>query len=176
MLGQVGIRKDTFTGIIHISLVLLKSCVCVCFSSRLVVGGVCSVLPSLSQGEMSESVEGTWAGVHTLRCVSVSELHLLVEVKYDTVTHTLCTEMLQEDMGERRYCTVEPLRSNRGDNDEYRNMVCLTQITGQENWENLLPWQREERVAELGERIEEALETGDLLRLCDLPGAFRIYR
>ena len=50
------------------------------------------------------------------------------------------------------------------------------QITGQDKWENLLPWQREERAAELGERIEEALETGDLLRLCDLPGAFRIYR
>ncbi|XP_042563352.1 uncharacterized protein LOC122132798 [Clupea harengus] len=43
-------------------------------------------------------------------------------------------------------------------------------------WESRLPWQREECVLELGVLAEHALSDRDLLGLCELPGAFRIYR
>ncbi|KAL3061629.1 hypothetical protein OYC64_009725 [Pagothenia borchgrevinki] len=43
-------------------------------------------------------------------------------------------------------------------------------------WETLLPWQQHEEREGLGDRADEALESGDMLRLSELPGAFRIYR
>lgn len=44
------------------------------------------------------------------------------------------------------------------------------------NWENMLPWQQHMEEEELEDLAEEALESGDMLRLAELPGAFRIYR
>lgn len=49
-------------------------------------------------------------------------------------------------------------------------------ITGLVAWKALLPWEREEREAELGLLWEETQESDDMLSLSDLPGAFRIYR
>ncbi|KAM7396632.1 hypothetical protein PAMP_019664 [Pampus punctatissimus] len=43
-------------------------------------------------------------------------------------------------------------------------------------WETLLPWQRHKEEEGLEDLAEEALESGDMLRLAELPGAFRIYR
>ncbi|XP_061917885.1 uncharacterized protein LOC133659167 [Entelurus aequoreus] len=43
-------------------------------------------------------------------------------------------------------------------------------------WEALSPWQRHEEEVRLGDLAEEALEDDDMLRLAELPGAFRIYR
>ncbi|XP_072769969.1 uncharacterized protein [Nerophis lumbriciformis] len=43
-------------------------------------------------------------------------------------------------------------------------------------WEALSPWQRHEEEVRLGDLAEEALEDNDMLRLAELPGAFRIYR
>ncbi|XP_042352039.1 uncharacterized protein LOC121950182 [Plectropomus leopardus] len=78
-------------------------------------------------------------------CVSLSDVLLLVEVKYDVVTHLLFTEMLQE---------------------HYTLSI----------WETLLPWQQCKEEEGLEDLAEEALESGDMLRLAELPGAFRIYR
>ncbi|XP_052330831.1 uncharacterized protein LOC118401160 isoform X3 [Oncorhynchus keta] len=107
--------------------------------ARLVQEGVCGALPSLSGGR------GSGVRSQALGCVSLSELLLLVGVKYDAVTHILFTEMLQEHHG----------------------LVA---------WKALLPWEREEREAELGLLWEETQESDDMLSLSDLPGAFRIYR
>ncbi|KAK5867485.1 hypothetical protein PBY51_011972 [Eleginops maclovinus] len=43
-------------------------------------------------------------------------------------------------------------------------------------WETLLPWQQQEEREGLGDCADEALVSGDMLRLSELPGAFRIYR
>ncbi|KAK5902344.1 hypothetical protein CesoFtcFv8_007605 [Champsocephalus esox] len=43
-------------------------------------------------------------------------------------------------------------------------------------WDTLLPWQQHEEREGLGDRADEALKSGDMLRLSELPGAFRIYR
>lgn len=43
-------------------------------------------------------------------------------------------------------------------------------------WETLLPWQQCKEEEGLGDLAEEALESGDMLGLAELPGAFRIYR
>lgn len=55
---------------------------------RLVVEGIQSILPSSLPGQ--EVVGHAWGAV------SLSDVLLLVEVKYDVVTHLLYTEMLQE--------------------------------------------------------------------------------
>ncbi|XP_074489227.1 uncharacterized protein LOC141766337 isoform X2 [Sebastes fasciatus] len=109
------------------------------FWARLASDGVQSILPSPWQGQ-SLGVRGQAWG-----CVSLSDILLLLEVKYDVVTHLLYTEMLQE---------------------HYTLGI----------WETLLPWQQHKEEEGLGELAEEALESGDMLRLAKLPGAFRIYR
>lgn len=43
-------------------------------------------------------------------------------------------------------------------------------------WEGMLPWQQQKEEEDLGDLAEDALETGDMARLAELPGAFRIYR
>ncbi|XP_054865204.1 uncharacterized protein LOC118471705 isoform X2 [Amphiprion ocellaris] len=43
-------------------------------------------------------------------------------------------------------------------------------------WEMLLPWQQDKEVEKLEDLVEEALESVDMLRLAELPGAFRIYK
>ncbi|XP_067358466.1 uncharacterized protein [Channa argus] len=58
--------------------------------ARLVSEGVQSTLPTSWQGK-SVRVQGQSFG-----CVSLSDVLLLLEVKYDVVTHLLYTEMLQE--------------------------------------------------------------------------------
>lgn len=40
----------------------------------------------------------------------------------------------------------------------------------------MLPWQQHQEEEGLEALAEEALESGDMLRLAELPGAFRIYR
>ncbi|XP_029992549.1 uncharacterized protein LOC115421035 [Sphaeramia orbicularis] len=105
--------------------------------ARLVVEGIQSILPS--------PLPGQEVGGHAWGAVSLSDVLLLVEVKYDVVTHLLYTEMLQE---------------------HYTLTV----------WENLLPWQQRKAEEGLGDLAEEALESGDVLGLAELPGAFKIYR
>ncbi|KAJ8003110.1 hypothetical protein DPEC_G00165970 [Dallia pectoralis] len=106
--------------------------------ARLLQEGVCAALPSL------RGVQRSGVRCQPLGCVSMSDLLLLVEVKYDAVMHTLYTEMLQEHHG-----------------------LAI--------WETLLQWERELMEAELGIMWEETCESGDMLSLCELPGAFRIY-
>ncbi|KAM4618266.1 uncharacterized protein ACJ7VT_007672 [Polymixia lowei] len=107
--------------------------------ARLVAEGVHSILPLQWHCQGLEVRGQAWGRV------SLSDLLLLVEVKYDVVTHMLYTEMLQEHYG----LTV---------------------------WDTLLPWQQNQEEEELEDLAEEALDSGDLLRLAELPGAFRIYR
>ncbi|XP_044050666.1 uncharacterized protein LOC122875507 isoform X2 [Siniperca chuatsi] len=107
--------------------------------ARLASEGAQSVLPSPWQGQ-SLGVRGQAWG-----CVSLSDVLLLVVVKYDVVTHLLYTEMLQE---------------------HYTLSI----------WETLMPWQQHKEEEGLEDLAEEALESGDMLRLAELPGAFRIYR
>ncbi|XP_056243135.1 uncharacterized protein LOC130176210 [Seriola aureovittata] len=106
---------------------------------RLASEGVQSILHSPWQGQSLRVKGQAWG------CVSLSDVLLLVEVKYDVMTHLLYTEMLQEHHTPRV-------------------------------WETLLPWQRHKEEEELEDLAEEALESGDMLFLADLPGAFRIYR
>ncbi|XP_071356635.1 uncharacterized protein [Trachinotus anak] len=106
---------------------------------RLVSEGVQSILCSPWQGQSLSVQSQAWG------CVSLSDVLLLVEVKYDVMTHLLYTEMLQE---------------------HHTPHV----------WETLLPWQRHREVEELEGLAEEALESGDMLCLAELPGAFRLYR
>lgn len=43
-------------------------------------------------------------------------------------------------------------------------------------WEGMLPWQQQKEEEALEDLAEDALETGDMACLAELPGAFRIYR
>ncbi|XP_037306371.2 uncharacterized protein LOC119195510 isoform X2 [Pungitius pungitius] len=107
--------------------------------ARLASESVQSLLPSPWQGQ-SLGVRG-----HAWGCVSLSDVLLLLDVKYDAVTHLLFTEMLQE---------------------HYTLRI----------WETLPPWQQHKEEEGLGDLADEALESGDMLRLAELPGALRIYR
>lgn len=60
------------------------------YPPRLASESVQSLLPSPWQGQ-SLGVKG-----HAWGCVSLSDVLLLLDVKYDAVTHLLFTEMLQE--------------------------------------------------------------------------------
>lgn len=40
----------------------------------------------------------------------------------------------------------------------------------------MLPWQQQKEEEELEDLAEDALESGDMVCLAELPGAFRIYR
>ncbi|XP_029698159.1 uncharacterized protein [Takifugu rubripes] len=42
-------------------------------------------------------------------------------------------------------------------------------------WEGMLPWQQQKEEEELEDLAEDALESGDMVCLAELPGAFRIY-
>ncbi|KAM8892205.1 uncharacterized protein AB9W97_012336 isoform 2-T2 [Spinachia spinachia] len=107
--------------------------------ARLALESVQSLLPPPRQGK-SLGVRG-----HAWGCVFLSDVLLLLDVKYDVVTHLLFTEMLQE---------------------HYTLSI----------WENLPPWQQHKEEEGLGDLADEALESGDMLRLAELPGALRIYR
>ncbi|KAK0138865.1 hypothetical protein N1851_024601 [Merluccius polli] len=52
----------------------------------------------------------------------------------------------------------------------------LRQHYGWSAWEALLPWQQDKEKEGLEDLAELALGSGDLLRLSELPGAFRIYK
>ncbi|XP_068459169.1 uncharacterized protein [Clinocottus analis] len=107
--------------------------------ARLASESVQSILPSPWRGQCVGVRGQAWG------CVSLSDVLLLLEVKYDVVTNLLYTEMLQE------HYTLG-------------------------SWENLLPWQQHEEEEGLGDLADEALESGDMLRLAELPGALRGYR
>ncbi|TWW76391.1 hypothetical protein D4764_13G0010530, partial [Takifugu flavidus] len=77
--------------------------------------------------------------------VNLSDVLLLVDVKYDVVTQLLYKEMLQEHYAPS-------------------------------TWEGMLPWQQQKEEEELEDLAEDALESGDMVCLAELPGAFRIYR
>lgn len=72
-------------------MIILDATLCV---FRLATEGVQSLLASSWQSR-SQRVGG-----HTWGWVSLSDILLLVEVKYDVVSHLLYTEMLQEHHGE----------------------------------------------------------------------------
>ncbi|XP_028306368.1 uncharacterized protein LOC114465503 [Gouania willdenowi] len=105
--------------------------------ARLASEGVRSLLSRCCQ--TSYVTNPTWGWV------SVSDLLLLLEVKYDVVTNFLYTEMLQEHHTK-------------------------------EVWDTLLPWQQDQEMEMLEELVEEALLALDMLKMAELPGAFRIYR
>lgn len=48
--------------------------------------------------------------------------------------------------------------------------------TALSTWEGMLPWQQQKEEKELEDLVENALESGDVVCLAELPGAFRIYR
>lgn len=78
------------------TIIMLMMCVCV-YLLRLASDGVQSILPSPWQGQ-SLGVRGQAWG-----CVSLSDILLLLEVKYDVVTHLLYTEMLQEHYSKEKF-------------------------------------------------------------------------
>ncbi|XP_035012129.2 uncharacterized protein LOC118109267 [Hippoglossus stenolepis] len=106
---------------------------------RLASEGVHSLLPSPWQAQSLKVKGQAWG------CVSPSDVLLLVDVKYDVMSHLLYSEMLQE---------------------HHTPSV----------WKTLLPCQRRSEEEGLEDTAEEALESGDMLRLAELPGAFRMYR
>lgn len=72
-------------------------CVCV-YPLRLATEGVQSLLsPSAWQGQCPGVRGQAWG------CVTLSNVLLLVEVKYDVVTHLLYTEMLQEHHSKEKF-------------------------------------------------------------------------
>ncbi|XP_069384641.1 uncharacterized protein [Paralichthys olivaceus] len=105
---------------------------------RLASEGVQSILPSPWHVQSLKVKGQAWG------CVSPSDVLLLLDMKYDVMSHLLYSEMLQE---------------------HHTPSV----------WETLLPSQRQSEEEELKDIAEEALESGDMLRLAELPGAFRMY-
>ncbi|XP_034542337.1 uncharacterized protein LOC117814889 isoform X2 [Notolabrus celidotus] len=106
---------------------------------RLASEGVQSILPCPAQGD------NQGCGCQVWGCISLSDVLLSVEVKYDVVTHLLYTEMLQE-----------------------HHTLSI--------WETLTHWQQQQEEEDLEYLVDKALESGDMLCLAELPGAFRIYR
>lgn len=43
-------------------------------------------------------------------------------------------------------------------------------------WKGMLPWQQQKEEEDLEDLAENALESGDMACLAELPGAFRMYR
>ncbi|XP_054632096.1 uncharacterized protein LOC129181232 [Dunckerocampus dactyliophorus] len=107
--------------------------------AKLVTEGVQSIL-ACPRKRNNTGVRG-----HAWGCVSVSDILLLMEAKYDVVSRLLYADMLQE------HHTVN-------------------------EWEALPPWRRHKEEVWLEDLAEEALESNDMLRLAELPGAFKIYR
>ena len=54
--------------------------------------------------------------------------------------------------------------------------MCTRPTTGWSAWETLPPWQQDKEKEGLEDLAERALASGDLLRLTELPGAFRVYK
>ncbi|CAB1431044.1 unnamed protein product [Pleuronectes platessa] len=106
---------------------------------RLASEGVQSLLPSPWQAQSLKVKGQAWGWV------SLSDVLLLVDEKFDVMSHLLYSEMLQE---------------------HHTPSV----------WKTLLPCQRRSEEEGLEDMAEEALESGDMLRLAELPGAFRMYR
>ncbi|XP_029951724.1 uncharacterized protein LOC115391592 [Salarias fasciatus] len=75
--------------------------------ARLVTEGLQSMLPSFCKAQGAEIRCQAWG------CVSLSDLLLLVEVKYDVVTHLLYTEMLQEHHAETVWKMLLPWQQHR---------------------------------------------------------------
>lgn len=152
-------------------------CFCVCFL-RLASESVQSVLPSPWQGQSLCDRGQAWG------CVSLSDILLLLEVKYDVVTHLLYTEMLQEHYCKEQFLNNLLIKLTQHHSAWSRCFKLLFfplssllgDTTALSIWETLLPWQQHKEEEGLGDLAEEALESGDMLRLAELPGAFRIYR
>lgn len=167
------------------TIIIMLICVCV-YLLRLASEGVQSILPSPRQGQ-SPGVRG-----HAWGCVSLSDVLLLVEVKYDVVTHLLYTEMLQEHYSKERFLqAVVTIQHRQQSHNSKYNLLSIIEpgpdasyscfsffcgTTALSIWETLLPWQQHKEEEGLEDLAEEALESGDMLRLAELPGAFRIYR
>lgn len=150
---------------------------------RLASESVHSILPSPSQVQ-SVGVRGQAWG-----CVSLSDVLLLLEVKYDVVTHLLYAEMLQEHYSKETspWCSaitqgavsslkVELRARPRGFTFTIPLLFFIGDATALSIWETLLPWQQHKEEEGLGDLADEALASGDMLRLAELPGALREYR
>lgn len=77
-------------------------------------------------------------------------------------------------VGSHRYLSIydtSACRTNAG-----QVSCCIFGTIGPSAWETLLPWQQDKEKEGLEDLAELALGAGDLLRLTDLPGAFRIYK
>ncbi|XP_029289206.1 uncharacterized protein LOC115009389 [Cottoperca gobio] len=101
--------------------------------ARLASESVQSILPSPWQGR-SLGVRGQAWG-----CVSMSDVLLLVEVKYDVVTHLLYTEMLQEHYTPSIWETLLPWQQHKEKEQlgdladealESDDMLCLAELPG----------------------------------------------
>lgn len=127
------------------------------------------------QGERQEVKGQAWG------CVSLPDVLLLLEVKYDVVTNLLYREMLQEHHSKKselkreltHLCTIE---HGLVILHFYFLPASLIDSTALCIWENLLPWQQHKEHEELEDLAEEILVSGDMLHLAEMPGAFRMYR
>lgn len=148
---------------------------CLCLPLRLASEGVQSILLSAWQCQSIKVKGQAWG------CVSLSDVLLLVEVKYDVITHLLYTEMLQEhhskeeilSTGNTIQCRMILSTTKHVKTTSFSSSIDPTALYA---WESLLPWQQCKEEEKLEDLAEEALESDDMLCLAELPGAFRIYR
>lgn len=146
--------------------------------------GVQSIFPTSCQSQSLEVRDQAWG------CVTLPDVLLLIEVKYDVVTHLLYTEMLQEHYSKETFllsqhntenslnlhCIIKPGQDATHSFLFFFSGVFFCDTTALSIWETLLPWQQHEEEEGLEDLAEEALESGDMIRLAELPGAFRMYR
>ncbi|XP_036963433.1 uncharacterized protein LOC119024600 isoform X3 [Acanthopagrus latus] len=102
--------------------------------ARLASEGVqCMLLPSPWQARNPEVRGQAWG------CVTLSDVLLLVEVKYDVVTHLLFTEMLQEHYTPSIWETMLPWQQQEEEQEledrakealELSDMLCLAELPG----------------------------------------------
>lgn len=97
-----------------------------------------------------------------------------MDVKYDMVTQLLYKEMLEEHYSKEKRASL--LSQYNTDNSLMTKDGFGGGGAAPSTWEGMLPWQQQKEEEELEDLAEDALESGDMVCLAELPGAFRIYR
>lgn len=101
------------------TIIMMLTCVCA-YLLRLASEGVQSILPSPWQGQSPGARGQAWG------CVSLSDVLLLVEVKYDVVTHLLYTEMLQEHYSKKKFLwTVITIQHREQSHNSKYNLLSI---------------------------------------------------
>ncbi|XP_056091986.1 uncharacterized protein LOC130071300 isoform X2 [Rhinichthys klamathensis goyatoka] len=132
--------------------------------TRLVLDGVWSVLPSLSQRNAGSMRPGRISP-------SSTDILQLLSYKYDVIKEHLYREMLQDEYGTRS--------NSEYSNTPFQRIVkeyFLHIIKGVVWWDSMSAWDQTDCVCELGAFVEQAFRHRDLLQMCGLPGALRCYR